>query len=38
MCTNKNSTTEEAAAYAPAPSPDINYSLKGQSLLDCNAP
>ncbi|HEY5003337.1 MAG TPA: hypothetical protein VII61_09305 [Ktedonobacteraceae bacterium] len=38
MCTNKNSTTEEAAAYAPAPSPDINYSLKGLSLLACNAP
>ena len=37
MCTNKNPTTEEAATYVPAPSPDINYSLKGQSLLVCNA-
>jgi ABC-type branched-subunit amino acid transport system substrate-binding protein len=38
MCTNKNTVTEEAASYAPAPSPDIRYSLKGQSLLNCNAP
>jgi ABC-type branched-subunit amino acid transport system substrate-binding protein len=38
MCTNKNTTTEEAASYAPAPSPDIKYSLQGQKLLDCNTP
>jgi hypothetical protein len=38
MCTNKNPTTEEAATYAPAPSPDIKYSLQGQKLLVCNAP
>ena len=38
MCTNKNSVTAEAAAYSPAPSPDIKYALQGQGLLDCNAP
>ncbi len=38
MCTNKNQLTEEAATYAPAPSPDIKYSLRGQSLLDCTVP